>query len=79
MRSVRSIYVEALALKAKGLTARQIADWIIKTGHDNGSHEIDERGSVNHDGRPTIELVFPSRVTIYFDGFDWHYLEDSRY
>jgi hypothetical protein len=73
MKSVRDIFVEALALKGQGLRPRQIADQVIDMGHDNGFVEINDRGSGGGGQPDTIELTFPNGEVIYFDGSDWHH------
>ena len=75
MKTVFDICTAAIAMRSRGLTARQVADQILQLGHDNGFAAITERGSLNHSGVATIELVFRLGGTIYFDGFDWHYLK----
>jgi hypothetical protein len=75
MTTIRDIYNEALAMKTIGFSARQVADKIVKLGHDNGFAAITEHSSRNHSGIRTIELVFALGATIYFDGFDWRYLK----
>jgi hypothetical protein len=73
MKTVRDIFVEALALKRQGLSPRQIADQVIDMGHDNGFAVINDRGSGGGGQPTTIELTFPNGEIIYFDGSDWHH------
>lgn len=73
MKTVRDIFVEALALKRQGLDPRQIADRIVDIGHDSGFVTISEHGVSGSEQPTTIELVFPNREVIYFDGADWHH------
>jgi hypothetical protein len=60
MKTVRDLFVEAMALKQQGLRPRQIADKLVDMGHDNGFAVINDRGSGGN-GQPTIiELTFPN-------------------
>jgi hypothetical protein len=77
-KSVQDISTEALSLQRQGLTSRQVADRVHEIGHANGFPKIDEYGSIV---RGTIQLVFPTNDTIYFDGGNWRYLlgQSSHY
>jgi hypothetical protein len=71
MKSVHDIFGEAVALQRQGLTPRQVADRVLEIGKAEGFSNIDEYASIT---RGTIELVFPTGTTLYFDQANWHYL-----
>jgi hypothetical protein len=72
--TISDIFVELLALQAKGLDPLEISDRVVELGHAAGYRGVNRKAWVNR-SRVTINLTFPpSRERISFDGIDWHHL-----
>jgi hypothetical protein len=69
MKSVREIYIDALALKRQQLPLHEITYRLIDIAHANGFSHITERGGMN-----AVELQFANGEIIHFDGDDWHHV-----
>lgn len=69
MKTVRDIFLDALAMKRQGLPLHEIVSRLVEIAHDNGFAQINEKGGVN-----VVELTFSSGEVIHFDGADWHHI-----
>ncbi len=70
MKTVRDIYLDALAMKRDGLDALTIASRLVDIGYHNGFTSIHERRSPQ-----LVELTFEKTGEIIrFDGTDWHHV-----
>jgi hypothetical protein len=65
--TVRDLYLEALAMKAKDVPWPQIREHLINRGHDIGHSQISELGAGH-----SYELTFETGEKISFDGTDYH-------
>lgn len=74
MKTVRDIFVEAVALKAQGVPPHAIAERIVQIGHDNGFADIDESGSGGRGEPLTISVRFPNGEEISYDGASWSHI-----
>jgi hypothetical protein len=69
MATVRDLYLEALAMKAKDVPWRQIRAHLLDRGHEIGNVMISEVGTGD-----TYQLTFTgSGEKISFDGTDYHF------
>jgi hypothetical protein len=68
MTTVRDLFVEALAMKVRGVAWPEIRAYLISKGHDIGHSQIGDRQGANQ-----YELIFETGEKIRFDGTDYHY------
>lgn len=68
VKSIRDIFVDALALKQQGFTFGEIADRLTAVGYANGFASIIEARTDKG-----VELRFDNAGVVHFDGDKWDY------